>query len=79
MRAPMIFGRAWISGASFMGVAAFADDGADRLDDVLVAGAAAQIAGQASRMSSSVASGYFRSRSVAVISMPGVQKPHCSA
>ena len=47
MRAPMIFGRAWISGASFMGVAAFADDGADRLDDVLVAGAAAQIARQA--------------------------------
>ena len=47
MRAPTIFGRAWISGVSFMcALAALADDGADRFDDVLVAGAAAQIAGK---------------------------------
>ena len=55
--------------------------GRDRLDDVVVAGAAAEIAFQAlaDLASRSRPSGCVFTRSIALITMPGVQKPHCSA
>ena len=53
--------------------------GGDRLDDALVAGAAAEDGGRAPPGSPSrSAPGCSRSSSSAVMSMPGVQKPHCS-
>ena len=52
--------------------------GADRVDDLLVAGAAAGDAADRSRISSSVPPpGCARRYSCAVISIAGVQKPHC--
>ena len=49
-----------------------------RLDDVVIAGAAADVAVEllADRLSSS-APGWRATRSSALITMPGVQKPHC--
>jgi hypothetical protein len=49
------------------------------LDDVLVAGAAADVAFERSRISSSLGLGLRLHRSTALITMPGVQKPHCTA
>ena len=53
--------------------------GLDRVDDGLVAGAAAVIAGKMLANLLSIRLGDCFSRSCAAISMPGVQKPHCSA
>ena len=53
--------------------------GLDGVDDGLVAGAAAIIAGKMFADLFSIRHGDCFSRSCAAISIPGVQKPHCSA
>jgi hypothetical protein len=50
----------------------------DRLDDVVVARAAADIALEYSRTSCLVGVGFSRNSAVADMIIPGVQKPHCS-
>ena len=51
----------------------------DRLEDLLVAGAAAEVAGERLADRSSSGEGSRSSRSTAETSIPGVQKPHCTA
>ena len=52
----------------------------DRLHDRLVAGAAAEVAGeQIDDLIARVGAGWRARKSVAAIRIPGVQKPHCSA
>ena len=53
--------------------------GLDRVDDGLIAGAAAVIAGQMLADLLAIRRRTLLSKSCAAISIPGVQKPHCSA
>ena len=75
------FGDARADGGAGLGTtgSARARDVEHGLDDLAISGAAAQHAAERVVNRSSLGSAFLANRSLAAISMPGVQMPHCAA